>query len=138
MVAVLLGGCASGPSNSPTASELKLPDTIPMVRRSQWSLAANTQGRLVIRQDCLVLENPNGIMTVAWPSPGTEWDPAQGVVTLDGVSARLGDEVVLRGGETQIPGEPGSYDWVSEPSAGCLQNPVAWLATELEVVPPRP
>ncbi|HET7182669.1 MAG TPA: hypothetical protein VFI15_10590 [Candidatus Limnocylindrales bacterium] len=98
-------------------------------------LQANHQGWLVIREGCLLIGGLHDASIVIWPSPGTQWDPATGTVTLDGVSAKPGDEVVLAGGETDFPGPPGAYDWVSEPPQGCLGYPHAWLTWELTVVP---
>ena len=57
------------------------------------------------------------------------------VVSLDGVSAHVGDEVVLGGGEYPFPpADPHSTTWVSPPTEACLGLSNAWVASSMSTV----
>jgi hypothetical protein len=136
---LVLASCGGAPPDStPRGSAVDAPATVPMALRSSVSLEARLNGILALENGCVVIRSEESAWAVVWPSPGTTWEPAQLAVAVDGVTARVGDEVVLNGGETTIPGDPGVYDWVSRPTPSCIRQPNAWVASSMSVVERAP
>jgi len=104
--------------------------------RAEFLMALHT-GRLEARGPCLVIVAADQVHTVVWPSPGTEWDPLTGTISVNGISARLGATVSLTGGEAHVPPDAiVDGDWVMPPAAECLDNPI-WYA-EIMALGPEP
>jgi hypothetical protein len=128
---VLLVVACSGPMPIAKSSAVPhAPETVPMALRTSDQLAAAIAGRLNVQDDCVVIRAGSSTFVVVWPSPGTSWDASNAVVSLDGVAARVGENVVLDGGEYPFPPlDPRTVRWVSPPTEGCLRIPKAWAAS---------
>lgn len=86
---------------------------------------ARTEGRLVLAGACLLLQDPAGETTLlAWPSPGTTWNAITETLTVDGTELRVGDGLVLGGGEFLSPVDPS--EWVVPPTPQCWSEK-RWL-----------
>ncbi len=72
---------------------------------------------------CLVVHTEHGgaTLVLVWPSPGTEWDPTTGTVTVDAVSASVGSRISAGGGVGYVA--PTDYEhWISPPAAACQRD----------------
>ena len=136
--AFLLTACSEPAPTAALTATLALPETVPMARRTRDVLDAGYAGQLAVQDGCLVIRSASSSLVVVWPSPGTTWDPVGGVVSLDGVSARVGQEVVLSGGEYRFPGDPGTVAWVSRPTDACLSIGGWWVASSMSVLAAAP
>jgi hypothetical protein len=74
-------------------------DRVPLYEAGPYRNLAAIGGRLAIVGNCLVLVDARfERIDLVWPSPGTVWNPSMQTITVDGVTARVGDEVILGGG----------------------------------------
>lgn len=96
-------------------------------------------GRLQSHGRCLVVvEEVSGIKyDVVWPSPGTEWNAETQTVTVDGVSASVGDRVTISGGETADTGDEG-LAFLDAPPAECISDSQWRVARIEDVAAPEP
>jgi hypothetical protein len=80
---------------------------------------------LVLNGACLELENVvSRRIGLVWPSPGTEWDEVNRAVTVGEVTAHVGDDVLLGGGELVVTVDSlDSGNWVNPPAEECLGVP---------------
>lgn len=68
---------------------------------------------------CLVLNTDWDVtFYLAWPWPGTEWDPLTGTVAVEGATAEVGSRVALGGGTISAPSSE-SESWVNPPADAC-------------------
>lgn len=104
----------------------------PVYRSSSgYGHTARTSGRLLIDDDCLVLETLDGQMTgIAWP-PGTEWDAETQTIDVEGARAGVGDTVFLDGGDFEMPADLSSASWLVAPSGRCAELDRYWRAVSL-------
>jgi hypothetical protein len=102
---------------------------IPLYKADAQSLLARHAGRLQIRGSChVIVDVTDGAHTVAWPMPGTEWDPSTQMISIDGVAAPVGAIVSLIGGEGHITEADLSGDhWIVAPAISYIENPI-WFA----------
>jgi len=121
-------GCLILPACGPAPS-------LPLYEATQETRLANLTGRLEARGPCLVIVDGTGaVRTVAWPTPGTEWNVLTQSVELNGVAAPVGATVTLTGGEILKPREVTDdlAAWPRPPLPDCLNNPI-WLASQLHL-----
>jgi len=101
---------------------------------------AQITGTLTVRGPCLVLVKRAGETTnLAWPSPGTAWDPEVQTITVDGVQVSTGQEVTLIGGEVHGLADDG-IDWLTTPLDECATGNL-WavhIISEEGANPPEP
>lgn len=109
-ILVTMAGCALGGR----------PGSLPTWDRPGTDLGhqARADGTLVVRRGCLEFDSGAGL---AWPDE-TEWNQATGEVTLDGVTAAVGDEVWITGFESA------RTDWTTPPTPECAQE--RWWSVE--------
>jgi hypothetical protein len=105
---------------------------VPLYTAGEYRLDAAIGGRLAMVGNCLVLINRRAErIDLAWPSPGTVWDPSSQTITVDGVTATVGDEVILSGGTGF--GAGGEDVWMGGPAHSCVSAD-QWLVGGLELV----
>jgi hypothetical protein len=99
---------------------------VPLYSAGPYRLDAAISGRLTIVGQCLVLvDRRSERINLAWPSPGTLWDPTSKTITVDGVTASVGDEVTLGGG-TGFGVDDESSQWLGGPAHSCVSGD-QWL-----------
>src|SRR6266545_6743630 len=89
----------------------------PPVGEPRFSLLMGIEGELRLEGSCLVLAASPGSILLIWPTPGTHWDPMAHTVTLDDITARIGDRVVVG---DYLDGQRPEDDWdgwANKPSA---------------------
>lgn len=130
------GESAASASGEPTlaASPSSMPASVPLYAATEGGHLAVLTGRLVVDGPCLLLVDGAGEMeSVAWPSPGTAWDPSTGTISVGGVEATVGDTVSLVGGE----GNGllwNDKDWVAAPAPGCVTEQL-WIVYQMLETP---
>jgi hypothetical protein len=118
---VVLAGCGLGGVES-QASEADVV-TVPMYAREPGAVThlGEIRGVSGIRNDCMSIRTESGSwVLVAFPDPGTVWDPATATLRVDGQHFRIGDEVRFGGGEFASPADAG--EWVIPPPPECQQQ----------------
>jgi hypothetical protein len=104
----------------------------PPTGEPRTSLLMGIEGELRLEGSCLVLAASPGSILLIWPTPGTQWDPMARTVTLDDITARIGDRVELA---DYLAGQRPEDDWdgwVNKPLAEC-QYPMAMLVKGMRV-----
>jgi hypothetical protein len=102
---------------------------VPLYPAQSVTDLAQATGRLEIHGRCLVIvDTNNNLYTVAWPTPGTLWDPNTGTISLRGVRGRVGQTVMLVGGEAHLTTV--GTGWVTPPAPECIRVPV-WYASSM-------
>ena len=89
-----------------------------------------TEGQLVLEGSCLLLAVQSGEeILLAFPQPGSLWDPVRRSVEVYGVSAQVGDQVRIGGGGF----EEAEMEWQVPPPRDCSQD--SGLLVE-RIIPP--
>ncbi len=129
LLATLLGVTACGPSpagSTAPSESASVPASLSSVVVAFFpmpsaQLMARTEGQLSIDGQCLVLR-AGGITTdLAWPAPDAEWDAESGTITMGGITAQVGDHVVVGGGEGDFTLRD---DWIQAPLPECQREPM--------------
>ena len=121
----LLVGCSSPPQDGGVR---------PLFHEAEFSIGLTVTGPLTSHGRCLVVvENVSGIKyDLVWPSPGMEWNSETQTVTVDGVSASIGDRVTVSGGPTDDSGDEG-LAFLDAPPAECISDS-QWRVARIEEV----
>lgn len=106
-----------------------------LVHASRVNLDGALVGQLAVNGQCLVIIDDAGRRYgVAWPSPGTVWDPATQTLKVMGSAARIGQWVSVGGGELPLdPAVVRDYPWVKAPARECIQERF-WRASFMDAV----
>lgn len=97
--------------------------TLPQYERSPTGFVhtAGIAGELVRDGRCLLLRTPDGVNhLLAWPHPGTTWNPSERSVTVDAVEFHLGEAITVGGGEFKSPLD--GAEWVVPPWRECWRE----------------
>jgi hypothetical protein len=112
----------------------------PLYREAaEVSIGLMVTGPLQAHGPCLVVvEDVSGIKyDLVWPSPGADWNVETQTITVNGVSASIGDRVTISGGPTADSGDEG-LAFLNFPPAECISDS-QWLVARIEeVVTPEP
>jgi hypothetical protein len=116
LIVAAVAGCAQGgpPSGLPTWSKPLTDPSDP----SDLGHLASLEGVLVLDGGCLKLDTGAAL---AWPDE-TEWNQGTGEVTLNGVTAAVGDAVRMTGFESA------RTQWTKPPTEECAQE--RWWSVE--------
>jgi hypothetical protein len=104
----------------------------PPTGEPRMSLLMPIEGELRLEGDCLILAASPGSILLVWPTPGTQWNRGTQKVKLDGITAQVGDRVML---SDYLEGKWPKDDWdgwVNKPSEQC-RYPLAMLVRSLTV-----
>ena len=129
-VAVIGCGSSVAPSDSPPPTavappiEVALPANaaLPIIKENPTGveLSALGIGELQLRGECLVLrtEGYDEPHLILWPE-GTTWDGLTRTVVSDAARLRVGDTIILSGGERSGLASDDNPNWVVPPSQEC-------------------
>lgn len=132
---LIVAGCGSDRSADQPAPVL--------YQAKSESLLARLTGRLELRGPCIVVVDRLGqVWTVAWPMPGTHWEPevGTGVIGIGTEVAAIGSMVTLGGGagnesgaaETSGSGLSSAQNeaWIQPPAPECRKYKF-WIAAAI-------
>lgn len=138
LLAMLLGVTACNPglagSMAPSESAL-VPASLSSVvvaffptPSANW--LARAEGQLSIDGNCLVLRAGGVTRDLAWPAPDAEWDAESGTISMGGISAQVGDHIVVGGGEGDFTQRD---DWIQAPLPECQRVSMWFVHGPIEV-----
>ncbi|HET9879966.1 MAG TPA: hypothetical protein VFQ81_11785 [Candidatus Limnocylindria bacterium] len=100
-------------------------------RNSEFQLLAGAHGTLELEDGCFRLRMPGGATyNLYWASDAVVNGDGS-TVTLNGVTATVGESVMVGGGEMNVDRETvASFDWVEAPAERCIHGP-DWFVWQL-------